>query len=236
MQSTDVIIVAAGSGHRFGSPLPKQFCLLDGRPVIMHTVDAFRRHLPYARITLVISADMDAYWHELCNTHGFESPAVVHGGATRWESIRNAIDAISCFCQPSDDSLIMVHDGVRPIVGADMLDRIMAALRDNPQADGAIPAVAVTDSIRQLTVDGSSVALDRASLRAVQTPQTFRAKLLCDAYRLPYSATFTDDASVMEAAGYNNLVLTEGDSDNIKITNPGDLAVASLILSRRAEK
>lgn len=233
MQSTDVIIVAAGSGHRFGSPLPKQFCILDNRPVVMHTIDAFRRHLPDARITLVISSDMDDYWRGLCDSHGFESPVVVHGGATRWESIRNAIDTLASL---SDDGLIMVHDGVRPIVCGDMLVRLISTLRDNPHAQGAIPAVAVTDSIRQINSNGSSVALDRPTLRAVQTPQTFRAKFLRKAYELPYSTSFTDDASVMEAAGYNDLILTEGDPDNIKITNPGDLDIASLILSRRAEK
>lgn len=235
MPATYVIIVAAGSGLRFGAPLPKQFCLLDGRPVVMTTIDALRHHLPDAHITLVISPDMDATWRELCHTYNFCSPVTVHGGASRWESIHNALQTI-CLSGSDDDSIVMVHDGVRPLVSGEMLERLNDALSSDSTVHGAIPAIAVTDSIRRIGSDGSSEALDRSSLRAVQTPQAFRARLLLKAYELPYSENFTDDASVMEAAGYSHLALTEGDRDNIKITNPGDIEVASLILSRRQGK
>lgn len=127
----------------------------------------------------------------------------------------------------------MVHDGVRPLVSGHILDSLLEGLASDQQAQGAIPAIAVTDSIRQIGGNGMSKAIERSSLRAVQTPQAFRASLLRKAYTLPYMSSFTDDASVMEAAGYNRLILTEGDPDNIKITNPGDIAVASLIISRR---
>lgn len=232
MPATDVIIVAAGSGLRFGAPLPKQFCLLDGRPVVMRTIDAFRRHLPDAHLTLVISRDMADYWAELCSSYGFESPRTVFGGATRWESIANAIRAIYPD-EPGEDDIVMVHDGVRPLVSGEVIGRLLDALFIDDKIHGAIPAVAVTDSIRRVAADGSSKALDRKQLRAVQTPQAFRARLLREAYTLPYSESFTDDASVMEAAGFGDFLLPAGDPDNIKITNPGDIALASLIISRR---
>lgn len=224
MPSVQIIIVAAGSGLRFGAPLPKQFCLLDGRPVVMHTIDRLRQILPDATLTLVISPDMADFWSDLCRRHYFSSPDVVFGGATRWHSVSNAIK--SC---PLNADIIMVHDAVRPLVTAEMIADIGRVL-DDPAVDGAIPAVAVTDSLRQLASDGSSVSVDRSPMRAVQTPQAFRADLLRRAYSLPYRESFTDDASVMEAAGYNNLRLSKGSYSNIKITNPGDIDIAELFL------
>lgn len=226
MPSVEIIIVAAGSGLRYGAPLPKQFCELAGRPVVMHTVDRIRRILPDAKITLVISREMADLWHDLCLEHTFESPKITYGGATRWESVRNAIAAAD-----PDAGIIMVHDAVRPLLTSEMIDSINQALTD-PDVDGAIPAIPVIDSLRIVNADGSSTSIDRSPIRAVQTPQAFRAKLLRNAYSLPYKDSFTDDASVMEAAGFGNLKLTQGSPSNIKITNPGDIAVAELLMKQ----
>lgn len=224
MKSVDVIIVAAGSGLRYGAPLPKQYCELAGRPVVMHTIDAIRQALPAAHIVLVISRDMEPLWHELCIKHHFISPDIIYGGSTRWESVSNAVN--NC-----ESDIIMVHDSVRPLITDRLVGSLLTALESDDSIDGAIPAVPVTDSLRIYSNAGHSKSIDRAALRAVQTPQAFRGRLLRKAYTLPYQPSFTDDASVMEAAGYDNIVLTEGSSVNIKITNPGDIAIAELFMT-----
>ncbi len=226
MADVNIIIVAAGSGTRFGAPLPKQFCPLAGRPVLMHTIDALRRACPEASLILVISEEMQSLWDEQCAAHDFASPRTVYGGSTRWESVRNALSAVD-----SDASVIMVHDGARPFPSAAMLDELTAALSDAEVA-GAVPAVPVTDSLRRMHADGiTSEAVDRAPLRAVQTPQAFRADILRRAYELPWSPQFTDDASVVEAAALGRIAITGGSPTNIKITNPLDISIAEALLS-----
>lgn len=226
-----IIIVAAGSGSRFGSALPKQFCELEGRPVLMHTVDAFRTALPEASIAVVISPDMNDLWLQLCGKHGYVSPQIVFGGPTRWASVANALAEPSC--PRGTNSIIMVHDGARPLIDSATLRRICNGFDSDANADGVLPAIALSDSIRQIDADGRNCALDRSCLRAVQTPQAFRADKLQDAYLQSYKPIFTDDASVMESAGYTNLHLVNGSPENIKITNPHDIAIASLIIRDR---
>lgn len=222
-KSVHVIIVAAGSGSRFGGDIPKQFVPLCGRPVVFYPVEAFRKALPDAEITLVISPSMEELWQSLCARHGFTSPRTVYGGATRWESVRNALAAVSAH------DTVYIHDGARPLVTPMLIERLGAAISDG-RADGALPAVALTDSIRRLGREGASAAVDRAGYRAIQTPQVFDGHRLEQAYRLPYNPAFTDDASVMEAAGFDNIALVDGDSRNIKITHGGDLALAAFYL------
>lgn len=221
------IIVAAGKGTRFGSNLPKQFCLLRGRPVLMHTIEAMRRNSPESETIVVLHPEMEGFWHDLCRQYGFTSPATCHGGATRWESVKNALSALNREGKLTPATIVAIHDGARPIVAQKIMDNARKAIVDG--AAGAIPTVAVTDSLRE-TDHGGSHSVDRSRFRAVQTPQMFRADLLWEAYTLPYRAEFTDDASVFEAAGYGSPSLTEGDSSNIKITNPIDLAIAEALL------
>ena len=218
------IIVAAGSGCRFGATLPKQFCLMGERPVVMETISRMRRFGGEdADILLVISADMEGLWQELCESHSFVSPPTVHGGATRAESVRNAL--AHPLARKAD--IITVHDAARPLLTQRLMDAVMAL---RPGSHGNIPVVKVTDSLRMVGKDGS-VAVDRSEFRAVQTPQAFRGEMLRKAYEQPLSPAFTDDASVMEAAGFSRLDLVEGDSCNIKITNPGDIDIALLYLN-----
>lgn len=225
-----IIIVAAGSGSRFGTALPKQYCLLAGRPVLMHTIERLRAAAPDAGLTLVVSADMHAYWQELCAAEGFDSPAVVHGGASRSESVRNAMTAMTCV-----PDVVLVHDGARPLVDAACVQGVLAAM-ERADVDGAIPAVAVTDSLRVCGAGTEmSHAVDRSHYRAVQTPQAFRGRKLAEAYASVNKA-FSDDASLMEHCGYTNIVLTPGTPENIKITNPMDIAIAETILSHHSGK
>ncbi len=225
MATTYVIIVAAGSGSRFGSEIPKQFLDLQGKPVVAHAVDAFRNALPDAEIRLVLSEEMIPLWNGLCAEHGFESPIIVPGGATRWESVKNALSSLS---EAPASATVMIHDGARPLVGSDVILRAAAAARNT---DGAIPAIPVTDSLRQMDADGvRSTPANRTGFRAVQTPQAFSLWRLREAYTLPYQDDFTDDASVLAAAGFDNIVLTKGSHENIKITTPVDLLIARAIM------
>lgn len=220
MKKTVFIVVAAGSGSRFGGDLPKQFCRLGDRPVVCHAVDRLRES--GGEVILVVSPDRIEWWKEWCRENSYHSPQIVAGGATRWESVRNAVRAIDA----ADVDLIGVHDGARPLVDREVVGRLISQ-----QADGAIPVVGVVDSIRRI-VDGGSRAEERATLRAVHTPQVFDAAKLRRAYELPYSPAFTDDASVMEAAGFSDLALVDDTPANIKITHPGDLVLAAHYLEK----
>lgn len=229
MKSPEIyhIIVAAGSGSRFGAAIPKQFCPLLGRPVLMETIERFRRFGHSGEIFLVLHPDWVGPWLEMCRQQGFQSPRIINGGATRWESVRNAITEL-----PDEATIVTVHDGARPVVTAEIIDAALESVTDG--APGAIPVIDVTDSLRMTMPDGSSSAVDRAKYKAVQTPQAFNARLLREAYHLPYSPSFTDDASVMETAFPGcRLALTPGDPNNIKITHMPDLErVASYIKSQ----
>lgn len=218
-----IIIVAAGSGSRFGGPLPKQFCALadDGTPVLGVTVARLRALLPQAAVTLVLSPEAMPLWSELCSLHSIDSPAVVAGGATRARSVANAMSLVA-----DDTDIVMVHDGARPVVTDTLIDGLLQALEAG--SHGAVPAVAVTDSLRRVdpTVAGGNVAVDRSLYRAVQTPQAFDAALLRRAYARADIDAFTDDASLAEAIEPGCVTLTDGDPRNIKITRPGDIDIA----------
>lgn len=219
------IIVAAGRGSRYGADVPKQFCDMNGRPVLMTTIERLRR--AGGDIILALSSEWVSQWLEMCSIYSFDSPEIVVGGDTRWQSVKNVLNTI-----PDDIEVVTVHDGARPLVDAPVTRNAVDAVLAG--ADGAIPAIGMTDTLRHIDADGNSVAVDRSRFVAVQTPQAFVAWKLKEAYSRPYSPLFTDDASVMEAAGFTNLVLTEGSRRNIKITNPGDIALACFYLSEEA--
>lgn len=205
--------------------MPKQYCLLDGRPVLQRTLEAFHSYDPQMAITVVVSAPMRHYWRQLCEEYGCAVPhRVVEGGNTRWASVRNALLSLGDL-EPA--APVLIHDGARPLVSQEVIASALDKLRG---CQGAIPALAVSDSLRQLGDYGSSVAVDRSQFVAVQTPQAFPFGLLRQAYELPYSPRFTDDASVMAAAGFGDIHLSQGDPRNIKITNRQDLYLAEAII------
>ena len=225
---TVAIIVAGGSGTRFGAQLPKQFLELAGKPILMHSIEAFGKNRDGSfDVIVTLPQGQMALWQQLCEKYAFDVPHhVVAGGETRWHSVKNALDSI---VDIADVGVIAVHDGVRPLATAELIGRtIEAAHRDG----AAIPVVMLNDSVRQVAGDASH-ALDRSTLRAVQTPQAFDARLLIEAYSLPYQPTFTDDASVVEQFGHP-VTLVEGDPNNLKITRPMDLAVAEYLLNQDA--
>ena len=213
------ILVAGGKGLRMGSDIPKQFLPLRGRPVLMHTIDVFRRTYPDIHIILVLPREQQYYWRKLCGQHDYDVElCVADGGETRFHSVHNGLSLI-----PDDArGVVGVHDGVRPFVSPETIRRCFVAAEE---FGAVVPVVPVVETVRQLLADGSSMTVDRNAYRLVQTPQTFDIQLLKKAYGQPFDPFFTDDASVVEAMGHP-IKLVEGNNENIKLTNPADLKLA----------
>ena|SRR5665213_1053437 len=217
------IIVAGGAGTRMHADLPKQFLLLNGKPVLMRTLEAFDRSAAKPRVILVLAANQQSYWEQLCAEYNFNLPhQVVDGGETRFHSVKNGLDVI----ENSEEGLVAIHDAVRPLTSIQIID---SAYKAAAEYGNAITAVKSRDSIRQLKNNGS-ISLDRDGIYLVQTPQTFRLPLIKRAYNQPYSNIFTDDASVAEQAGVP-IHLIEGSYQNIKITFPEDMTIAETFLN-----
>ena len=217
------VIVAGGAGTRMGSAVPKQFMLLNGRPVLLHTIEVFLRAYNDLQIILVLPALFEEYGRKLMlQATAASRIQMVLGGATRFHSVQNGLKKIN------EASVIFVHDGVRCLVTEALIRRCyeQTLIKGN-----AIPAVAVNDSIRMVEGNKTKV-VDRSRLLAVQTPQTFRSNILLSAFEQPYDEAFTDEATVAEAAGHE-IFMIEGEKENIKITLPADLLIAEQ-LSRKA--
>lgn len=221
------ILVAGGQGLRMGGDVPKQFLPLDGRPVLMHTIDRFREVFPDMHIIVVLPQGQHDYWHDLCRRHHLEGGFLTApGGDTRFHSVLNGLNAI-----PADvsEGLVGVHDGVRPFVSRDTLRR---CYEEAARSGTAVPVVPVVETLRHVSPDGESMTVPRSDYRLVQTPQVFSLALLHRAYRQPYAPQFTDDASVVEALG-ERITLVEGNRENIKLTTPADLLLAKGIMEAR---
>ena len=213
---TFAIIVAGGKGLRMGGDVPKQFLPIGGKPVLMHTIEAFREALDDVQIVLVLPAEQHDYWLKLCKDHNFRSPELIAtGGETRFHSVKNGLALL-----PEDDEAVVgVHDGVRPFVSRDTIQRCFSTAAEGK---AVVPVVPVVETLRQILPDGTSITRPRNEFRLVQTPQTFPLALLKQAYEQPYSEVFTDDASVVEAMG-KEITMVEGNRENIKLTTPADL-------------
>lgn len=212
--------MAGGSGNRMSSAIPKQFLSLAGKPVLMHSIKAFHEYDPLLKIIVALPQSLFSAWETLCKEHVFELPHILaNGGRMRFDSVKNALSFVSA------DGIVAVHDGVRPLVSQSLISRAYdhAALNGN-----AIPFTPVTDSVRE-SYGNINQPLNRINLRLIQTPQVFHSSLLLEAYALDYSDRFTDDASVIEAAGVP-INLIPGEPYNIKITFPEDLAIAEALL------
>lgn len=222
------LIVAGGSGTRFGAAVPKQFVELCGIPVLMRTMVRFEQSGVCDRIIVVLPEGQIGQWQELCCKHGFDIPhQVVAGGDTRFQSVKNGLAAMTI--EPGD--LVAVHDGVRPLV---LPCDIKAACEAAAKHGSAVPMAQFpySDSLRQMLPDGITRPIDRGSLRVVLTPQVFAAVALSKAYDVPFDPRFTDDATVFEAAGHTIHAVT-GNLENLKITRAEDLARAEEILHRQ---
>jgi 2-C-methyl-D-erythritol 4-phosphate cytidylyltransferase len=214
------LIVAGGTGKRMKSLVPKQFMLLKGIPVLMHTIYKFHRYDTGMRIILVLPGDQVATWKDLCEKNGFIiRHEMVTGGETRFHSIQKNLDRIPEQC------LVAVHDGVRPLVSMDTIHRCFTAAGEN---GNAVPCVEIPETLRIMDEKGNR-PVDRTKYRLIQTPQVFISNMLKEAYQQEYHPGFTDDASVVESRGYN-IHLVNGNSENIKITLKQDLGIAEFLL------
>lgn len=223
-----VLIVAGGRGLRMGGDLPKQFIPFRGKPVLMHTLEAFYRWNPSAELLLVLPEDHQDYWRMLCKEIGCEVPhRIVTGGETRFHSVRNGLRSLEEQYELTQELLIAVHDGVRPFVSE---EEINACFTEAGKSGAAIPVVPMVDSLRELEGEGSH-PVDRSRYVAVQTPQVFQSDILWKAYQQPWSELFTDDASVVETMG-TVIRTVPGNSMNIKITTPFDLLVAKALFAQ----
>ena len=215
-----VIIVAGGKGLRMGSDLPKQFLPVGGKPVLMHTLEVFRKYDAAIQLILVLPREQQNFWKQLCREHDFDvEHRVVDAGETRFHSVKNGLAFVTT------PGLVGVHDGVRPFVAREVIARCYSLAAEK---QAVVPVTDVVETVRHLVGEGSET-VSRDEYKLVQTPQVFDADLLKQAYEQPYTSHFTDDASVVEALG-KSVYLTEGNRENIKITTPFDLKIATALL------
>ena len=221
MAEIGVVIVAGGSGRRMGGALPKQFMMLGNLPILGHTINRMRQALPASQIVVVLPEDHIELWRNLSARFDIAKHEITAGGAERFYSVKNGINALS-----PEIKTIAIHDGVRPLASKKLIIKLILEAEKN---GAVIPAVAPADSYRIVDENGSHI-IDRSQLRMIQTPQVFSAEVLRAAYEQPFSATFTDDASVVEAAGHK-ITLIEGERQNIKITTPSDMTIAETFIA-----
>ena len=205
-----------------GSDIPKQFLPIGGKPVLMRTLERFREYSADLQIILVLPKAQQDYWHQLCQEYDFKVEyQMTDGGETRFHSVQHGLALI-----PDDAvGVVGVHDGVRPFPAIDVIRNCYETAR---KKKAVIPVIPIVETVRHLK-DETSVTVPRNDYRLVQTPQTFDIQLLKAANRQPYNDGFTDDASVVEAFGFN-ITLVEGNRENIKITTPYDLKIAEVLL------
>ena len=215
-----IIIVAGGKGLRMGGDIPKQFLPISGKPVLMRTIERFRAYSKNLQIILVLPEAQQDYWKQLCKEYAFDVDYMLtNGGETRFHSVQHGLALI-----PDDaQGVVGVHDGVRPFPSIEVIKNCYETAREKK---AVIPVVPVVETLRHIT-DGTK---PRNEYRLVQTPQCFDIQLLKAANRQPYNDGFTDDASVVEAFGFEN-TLVEGNRENIKITTPYDIVVAEAIIN-----
>ena len=217
------IIVAGGSGLRMGTEVPKQFLLLNGLPVLMHTIKKFRTSIPELIIKLVLPDSHQEYWKSLCEKFSFDDKLeIISGGNSRFQSVKNGLDSINI-----QEGLVAIHDGVRPFVSKDTL---MKSFSVAEELGNAVVSVPLKDSLRVIE-KSTNFAVERTDYRAIQTPQTFRLSFIKEAFKTTELPLFTDDASVLEHSGFK-INLIEGSYTNIKITTPEDLEYGEYLLRK----
>jgi len=214
------LIVAGGVGSRMGADVPKQFIELAGQPILWWTIQCFLDFDDQVELVLVLPSSQFERWQQMSERFQVAGKIrLVSGGNTRFQSVKNGLNAID------ESGIVFIHDGVRPLVSSETLNRCFQTALEK---GNALPVSPVVESLRMLA-GGESQHVDRNQFRLVQTPQTFQTELIKKAYQQPETDFFTDDASVCEAAGIH-IHLVDGNPENIKITNPTDLRVAEALL------
>jgi 2-C-methyl-D-erythritol 4-phosphate cytidylyltransferase len=216
-----VIVTAGGIGTRMNSDIPKQFLLLGGTPILMHTIKKFYAFDSTMEILVTLPKDWWPYWKDLCVTHNFKIPlTLIEGGKERYHSVQKAV-------QVAKGEIIAVHDAVRPLVSNQTIQNAFQLAKEE---GSGIPVLPLKESIRKKSIDGNK-AVYRNEYVLVHTPQCFCSDWLKDAYNQPFTNEFTDDASVVEKSG-NPIHLSSSNEENIKITTPNDLKIAGLFINQ----
>lgn len=224
-----VIITAGGVGRRMGGPTAKQFIELEGKPILLRTIEMFTNFSDKINIILTLPAEYKEYWREYCFKHNiWIKHILVEGGITRFHSVRNALVHVP------DGAVVAVHDGVRPLVPSEILDGLLNYDFSKENVAGVIPVMPSVESMREKIYDADGVPVGSATVNRdnymfVQTPQVFDSTILKECYKKAYSPAFTDDASVVESSGYK-VATTQGSRFNIKITTPEDMLMAKIFL------
>lgn len=225
-----LVTVAGGKGTRMGAGIPKQFIRLGSKPILHLTIEKFVKAVPGLKVITVLPEGNIEEWKKYCYDSNFIVPqTLVAGGITRFHSVRNALEKVP------DGALVAIHDGVRPLVSATLINRLFELASEY---GGAVPVLPQFDTIKVLgpedenglRVEDEHAVADRSILFGAQTPQTFKSELIRQAYSRPYDTAFTDDASVARSYGLK-VVYTRGERSNIKITTPEDLAIAEAFMS-----
>ncbi len=217
------IIVAGGTGQRMGSVIPKQFLDIQGKAILLHTIDQFTAAFSDIELVIVLPAAYIEEGKNLLQKNGYtQHIQFVEGGETRFQSVKNGLSKVT------ESSIVFVHDAVRCLLTPALVQR---CYQQALEKGSAIPAVSATDSVRIVNGEHNSV-LDREQVMLIQTPQTFQSDILLDAFKQAYTPLFTDEANVVEANG-RKVYLVDGEFENIKITRPLDLAIAEHILAKR---
>jgi 2-C-methyl-D-erythritol 4-phosphate cytidylyltransferase len=214
------LIVAGGNGKRMNNALPKQFIELEGKPILLHTIQKFLDFAPDINLVVVLPLDsINEFKSRYFQQDETNRVSFVVGGDTRFHSVQNGLMSIH------DEGVVFIHDGVRPFVSTPVLER---CLKIATACGNAVPYIDLKDSIRKRNEQGN-IAVSRNEYKAIQTPQTFDISAIKNAFQQTYNEAFTDEASVFEAAGHP-IYLVEGNEENIKITTPQDLAIATYLL------
>lgn len=219
------LIMAGGKGMRMNSAVPKQFLKLDGKPILLHSINKFLNTDPNIEIILVLPPEYVVLWEQLCAEYMFHKPVkIAHSGESRFHSVKNGLEFVT------EDSVVAIHDAVRPLVST---KTILATYKAAEMYGNAVPAVPINDSIRQIE-SSRTIAVDRSRYCATQTPQCFTSDIIKKAYQQEYKYIFTDDAMVVEFMG-EHIKLVDGNPENIKITSPKDLLIAEVLLKAEAQ-
>ena len=209
-----------------GASLPKQFMMLGNEPILARSINRVHEALPAAEIVVVLPEEHVALWKNIAARFDVAPHKIALGGQERFHSVHNGIAALG-----EEVQYIAIHDGVRPLASKKLIIKLMLEAEAH---SAVIPVVAPADSYRVVEGDNSHI-IERSTLRIVQTPQIFNAEILRKAYEQPFSAAYTDDASVVEASGHK-ITLIEGERENIKITTPADMTIAEAIIKAEYEK
>jgi len=217
------VVVAGGSGKRMKNDVPKQFIIINNFPILYYTLKNIHTSCPEAKIIVVLPLIHIEFWKQLCVNYNINiEHTIVEGGPERFHSVKNGLNAINDFNQ---DTIVAIHDGVRPFVSKDIIDSgFLVASRKG----SAVPAISIPDTLREVSGAYSKI-VPRQKYCLIQTPQFFNFKQLIDAYQITWSDTFTDDAVVYETSG-RQITLIEGSKNNFKITEISDIIFAKAII------